>query len=621
MDKKHAMMWRYHWKDEVLAAGFLMAFAFFINRGIQIKGLFMDDLYLWSCFKEQSFWEFVFPMGSSRFRFLYYLVSYLEMAFVGIHMTWFVPVNIVINGLIAYYVFRFARELSDNHFAGIVCGILYLLSRMSYYQIAQVNGLMESLALWAAISILHCLYRYRNSRKQDDVSYWIGCGLYFAVCFIHERYMALLPLFFLAAIMRREKKPLNWLLPAGLFLLVQLIRMATIGTVLPAGTGGTDVADTFQLKQAVTYAFHQVLYLFGINMGDDYLSGLSWRESVRWVKLVVAAADLIILIFVILFIVRIIKDRKNRKDYLENSLLFIAFIGACIVCSSVTIRVEVRWVYVSMTACWLFLAYMWGAVSRSLPKKDEKKEEQFYGLPDYRYRLAGLALLLVYLALTFLMENYYRGYYPNLYFWHTQDQYNSLAEETWEKYGEGVFGKKIYILENSYEVSDFYADTFFKTFDKAGKAEGTEVIFIDSIRDFGQVTNNMLVIREEPEFHAYQDVTDIVRNLKCKSVYGYYRDGWMDESAKIRVMAGSTGTISLQIFYPGDIKGGEQSRISMDGKLVQTLDIDNNIVDFSLETEPFKTVELTFENNFYLEGAQEQRGEKRFSMIVNITAD
>ena len=61
--------WRRHGKDHVLAAVLLMAFAFWINQGIEIKGLYMDDLYMWSCYGEQTFQEFVFPIGGTRCRF------------------------------------------------------------------------------------------------------------------------------------------------------------------------------------------------------------------------------------------------------------------------------------------------------------------------------------------------------------------------------------------------------------------------------------------------------------------------------------------------------------------------------------------------------------------------
>ena len=85
------------WKDHVILMGILLGAAFWLNRGIEIKGLYMDDLYLWSCYWEQSFLQYVFPIGSTRFRFLHYLAAWLEMMFVGTHVNWFVPINIIIN--------------------------------------------------------------------------------------------------------------------------------------------------------------------------------------------------------------------------------------------------------------------------------------------------------------------------------------------------------------------------------------------------------------------------------------------------------------------------------------------------------------------------------------------
>ena len=69
---------KYEWKDHVIFMGILLGLAFWVNRNVEIKGLYMDDLYLWSCFGEQSFFQYVFPIGSTRFRFLYYLAAWLE---------------------------------------------------------------------------------------------------------------------------------------------------------------------------------------------------------------------------------------------------------------------------------------------------------------------------------------------------------------------------------------------------------------------------------------------------------------------------------------------------------------------------------------------------------------
>ena len=56
---------KYEWKDHVIFMGILLATAVWVNRNIEIKGLYMDDLYFWSCYGEQGFLQYVFPLGST----------------------------------------------------------------------------------------------------------------------------------------------------------------------------------------------------------------------------------------------------------------------------------------------------------------------------------------------------------------------------------------------------------------------------------------------------------------------------------------------------------------------------------------------------------------------------
>lgn len=606
-----------NWKNEVIAALLLLAFAFFINRGIEIKGLYMDDLYLWSCYGEQTFRQFVFPMGSTRFRFVYYLAAWLELMFTGSHIGWFVPINILLNTCIAYTVYRFGRRLSGGRWLiGFMTGVLYLLSRMSYYQISQVYGLMESLALWAAIGIFFCLYCY-VTEEADRKSHVIGAVLlYFAVCFIHERYMALLPLFYVAFLMKKEKRPALWLGITAAFSAVSIIRLFTIGSLSPAGTGGTNVADTFSIAGAFHFAVNQVLYIFGINAGPNHLSGLSWGNSPAWIHIFVGLSDIFLLLMTVLFLISVIKDRKRIKERLSVLVLFLLFLAMCIGSSSVTIRVETRWIYASMTASWLLAAYMCGTAAPKKQKKDAKKLVVKLPKPAFI-----CVLFLLYFLLMIPVESFYRGKYENLYYWSDQLRYNSLAEETYEKYGEDVFGKKIYIMGNSYEMSDFTAETFFKTFDKKRRAEGTEVKFISSIHDIGLVTPNMLVLREDPSHNAFQDITDFVRLTKFEPVYGYYGDGWLEESAKIRIMAGKQGKISLKFYYPGEITGLEHITLTVGGQEERVIPLDANVITAEIAAAPFQVTELAFENNFFYKEASEQRGEKHLSAVLEVTAD
>ena len=175
---------KYEWKDHVIFMGILLATAVWVNRNIEIKGLYMDDLYFWSCYGEQGFLQYVFPLGSTRFRFLYYLAAWLEMAVVGNHVNWFVPFNILLNTAVSCSVYLIGRRLSRSKGIGWLCGFMYLMSRMAYYQIGQVLGLMETMALWMAIGILWYLYRYMDG-EDGRKYYYLSCGLYFVVCFFH----------------------------------------------------------------------------------------------------------------------------------------------------------------------------------------------------------------------------------------------------------------------------------------------------------------------------------------------------------------------------------------------------------------------------------------------------
>lgn len=611
MEKKDSLAKFYHWKGEALILGALLAFAFFINAGIEIRGLFMDDLDLWSSYHELPFWKFMFPIGESRFRFLYYILAYIQMALFGNHITWFVPCNIIINGLIAYTVFQLGRCVSKNGTIGFFCGILYLVSRMSCYQISQVYGLMESMALWMAIGILFCLFQYLNEIKTGKPYFWFACGLYFGVCFVHERYMVLAVVLATALVMKKEKKLWDWLIFAAVFAAVQLIRFLATGTLIPAGPDGNDITVTLNLGNAAGFGLQQFLYLLGINTGEQSLCGLNWQDSPRWIRVFVVLADVWVLALVIAFFVKVVCDRNHWKNTLSNLLLFLLFIVSCILCSSVTGQVQMRWVYVSMTAFWIMLAYMCGVIARTRAKI----------LPNYHAMLACTAVMALYSILMYPVERFYRGTCSNLYFWNGQQQHNSLAEQTYGKYGDSLFGKKLYILKNSYGLGEDEAETFFKTFDRGQKREGVQVIFVDSIRDFGQIRNNMLVLREEPKFHAYQDITSFVKNLKCETVYGYYPDEWMGEKAKLRVMAGESGVIQLQLMYPGAMTGEEICTIYQDGVLVQKINIIENIMYVDLQTEPYNTVELDFENNFYSKNMYESSEGTRLAMMVRIMAD
>lgn len=642
------------WKEELLVLVVLIGFGFFINRGVELKGLYMDDLYLWSCYGEQTFAEYVFPKGGSRFRFVFYLASWLELFFLGKHVELMVPFNIVLNSLIAYSIDRIAVRMSGRKFVSFLTAIAYLLSRFSYYQIGQFYGLMESLGLWAALGILYYVWRYVKERSTK--AYGMACVLYFMASFIHERYMVLVPVLILGLLFgsRKEQRDFGmrledfeaedengakraeaaaesrsrgksrgrgsrnaagqrmagtgsdyvspvvpkWVLFLAtilLFGLIQLIRLMMIGTLSPAGTGGTDVADTFELSDAIGHAWEQVAFVFGRNSGPDYLCGMTYADSPKNIVRLIGWSNLVLAAAVVLFAVLcVVKDRKNLGFRIKTVVLFLTFIALCIGSSSVTIRVEMRWVYVVYGAALLLLAYMSSVMGKAA------------------------VLIPVYVALIFPVETFYRGTWENLYIWPKQSQYNSLAEETFEKYGDEIFEKQVYIIGNDYEMSEFYAETFLKVYDPDGDAKNTTIQFIDSDFDFKEIPENAVILWEDKENDAYQDVTEFVKLQRRNYVYGSYSDGWIDENAKIVMMNGNTDVLKLGCYYPRELTGNEVCKIKVNGKSMPDLVFTDNYMTYEIPSAPYQMLTLEFSCNFYVKDAKEKRGEENMAMVVTL---
>ena len=523
----------------------LMLFAFYVNRHIHIKALYMDDLYLFSFFREQDFLTFSFPIGEAvRFRPVYWALSYIEMVFVGNDPNRYWYFNVVLNGLLACFLCYFSWVVSKGKkIVSLSLSLIFLSAHFAYYQIAQALGILETLALGFSLITLYFLYLQLNEEKHFLRN----------LVFSH---IALLPLFYVPLFFRGragEAKILTGgkILPLAQAFLFYAIRKFAIGSFIPKGTGGTEVTESFKLEEALQNAFTEVYYIFGFQKGPEHLNGIPWENVAENIRKLVYASIVVLGIAVFLCLIfaliRISKtdksigestessigkstesgtgnqsvkttannaandvanDATNKsvsnfkkeqkrvkparlRNFIGNNILFLLFIAMCIGSSSVTIRVEMRWVYVSFAASLLYFSYLLG-VSR---------------LP------LGTIFCLAFICLRLPVERYYRSYFPQIYFWEDQDRMNSLAEQTIEKYGRDyVLGKQVYILENSYKMSKFYGDTFFQVFDEDFSGHGTKIHFFKDFRELPSEANssNSIVLKEVPEERGYKDITQEV---------------------------------------------------------------------------------------------------------------
>lgn len=608
---------KYKILQKVAILGVFLGFAFFVYRNFRISGLYMDDLYMWSCYGEQSFLEYVFPLGSTRFRPVYWFVAWIQLGIIGNHITWIVPMNILIATGTAYFIYNFAFNLSDSRLVSFFLGIMFLASRFAYYNIGQLLGLMEAMCIIFVLVIAWFLYQYIKKGKKSD--FYKALFFYILICFTHERFMVLLPLFYFVKIVRKSKNIMGYLIPLLIFIFIQIVRAITIGTVLPAGTGGTNVADTFTIQSFFSSLWSEILYLFGVNAGPEHLSGMPWELTPSLIRIFIYLGLIIAILMVCAYIVSLIFIRKSTKLFFQSifiSLFFILMIGANLVSSAVTTRVEMRWIYASYTVMLLLIAHFHRIMIKAM------KIRLHEITPDKEMRiLLWLPVTILFIWGGCLLPLEYTTYtkMDRIYLFPNQKRYNSLADETYGKYGEDIFYKEIYIVGNSYKMADFTKNTFFKVYNTGKIDRMIPVNHIESIKEIGLIEEHMIVLKEDPVHDVFVDATDIYRNLKCEIIKGYYRDGWMDEEAEINVMSGATGVVELEFMYPEALDGTQLMSIAIDDNIPEQIEITENVFYLNYKTKPFAIMNLKFANDFYLANAQEQRGDKKLSIIMNVS--
>ena len=533
----------------------LLLFGLFINRHLSIRALYGDDLYLWSFYGCEDFWSFTFPkVTKGNFRPFYWAMSYLEFWLIGPHVHWYARFNVLLNVAISWVIYFFSRRLSRltraphgmllGQTVGLLTGMLYLQSHFAAYQIAQVLGLLESLALLLALLTLWGLFDYMEGRGTR--AYLRACLCFFLVIFTHERYIALAPLFYLAVLTQyfterrlcrrfARLRTVELLLPLVILAVFFGTRMVVAGEAIPVGTAGTKVQDTFSLAQALGFAFTQVAYIFGVNAGHAIFCGVSFADSARWVQALIGLSWLCLLLMLVLYGRSAWKKGRITPRLIGENLLFIGFIALCIGSSSITIRLETRWVYVSYTAALLYLSFMLGEIAKpgraevesgravrtraAVPQRTSmasvsasgERAEHFRAQPSRTAALLAFSLLfMVYGVVMTPVEHYDRQHYPNIFFFFDQDRVNSLADCTIDAVGaENFLGKKqVYIYYNYYEMSDFYAEYFYKPFDPEKTGQGTEIHFINSPDELpaDATVENSIVLMEHGN-RGYIDVS------------------------------------------------------------------------------------------------------------------
>jgi len=608
---------KYEYLKDVLFSILILCISIVVNAGISIKGLYQDDILMWSTRRGVGFIKYVFPDEMRKFRPVYWIVAWIYQGILNNNLILIVPINILIGAGIAIAVYFFAKRLAKSKEIAFVLAAMFAVSRFSYYNIGQFLGVMEAMALIFALAMLYFLYGYINGK--NDMNFYYACIVYFINCFTHERFMVLFPMLLFAVIVKEGRRILNAAISIATFILIIYIRFMALKSFVPEGTGGSKVSETFKISDLIFSLKTEILYILGINTGQEYLCGIRFLDANIIARVIIVISIIALIGFLAKFTYSLIMNsEKLNLIWIKNTLLFLGFIIGSIVCSAVTIRVEMRWIYAPYLFVLLLIAYIYGIDNKLTVKRFKNKKIGTSLSRIFHVSIPSVLFLATWAFCMIAADIYYRGYYGKIHIFFGQHRANSLANETYYKYNKDLSGKKIYIIKNYFKLSKFDALEFFRAYNQDIRED--IVTFIDNYKDIGQVNDDMIILSEDLNNNEYVNVTDFLRSIKLENIYGHYADGWTDEEARFNVMSGEKGQIHFEIMYPGELDGNEHIEIDVNGKK-QMLNLISNITYYDIETTPNSVAQIYMKSDFYLKDAQEQRGETRMSFILNIKTE
>ncbi len=558
---------------EVLILLCFAAWGYIINSDMHTSWLFIDDLVEWYYAQSKPLLSYVFEGGDyEHYRPVLWAMQWVEVHLIDNHLWMIIPINLGILTLTTWIMYHFMRRLGAPGPVAALIAVAFESSRFSYYSVSQLLGIIESVPLLLGLLICICLYEYMHGGR---VWFFYGALVcYVTACLVHERYMVLLPMFYYAAYVRWRAGRRRGSLPvcgmsgkcgaeagcaapgrgdvakagicrtiaaensdaekcsaaaakhsvaaellsvSGIFAAVMLLRYIKIGTVVPAGTAGTMITETFSVRLFMHNALSQVAYLLGINAGPVHLCGVRWADTSLVIKAVTVVTDALVIYVLLRFAEAICEGRKKKESlvpedevrcedadttqehhtateigylsHIADAIFFLGFIIGYITASSVTIRVELRWIYASWGMCCILLAYMTAVTGRRKPE---------LRVPVYAAACAAAVLSTACVL-------YYKGSYSNIYLFREQARRESLMSQTYERYGEEIYDKDIYIVGNFYQVSRFEEIHMLAPHQPLGQERCMNIIHVAWPHEVpNPADENVLVFCEDPREDAYK---------------------------------------------------------------------------------------------------------------------
>lgn len=466
---------------------------------VPLQIFFMDDIALFLQFRNENLFSYLLNGHDLKFRPVSDLFLYLGYIILkgNTEQAWIFILMVGTVSSIFVYAFIYHFAVGKKMLCAVLGVILFSNTRFAYYSVGQYFGIMESIGTVCSLCVLACGIEYIKS--DEDIEYNILKKMNIAIIlavFSHERYLTLyvfgiLCIFIKYGLSKRAWK--SYTLIIINVIVMMLFRIVYLGDQAMQGTGGSNVLVTLDYLQILKFLWWGILLILGWNAGEGYLNGI----EMKFVSNFYNSIPFICLIATIyILIAALIRNKQEYKQIIKTILAYCVFILFTLISGCITIRLELRWIYVPYMGYVCLVIYL---LSLLLSKTT-----------DIKKKIAPLAKIVIgvtILSLVIITEYYYRTNWVHNYIGRDYTKYNNIYNVTIKKYGaNNLAGKSIVFIENKENGTTVLAEDIMKRiFDYYCGENVVNLFYSDSINELpgGLDSENTIYIYGE---QIYEDI-------------------------------------------------------------------------------------------------------------------
>ena len=356
-----------------------MAVAYWRFAPWEPKIIFADDLAnLWSFYDgyfASTIQQALLQSFVEKYRPVFQLICYFLFSEFDKTLWMYLAFNLFMQGINCVLFFIIAEKLAKDKFVvPFFLTLAFSTSRLALYQVTQVTGSVESVALTFFLITLYAVLQSLITPSPKPWQWIALLAITFAI-YTHERYIVVIPwlalILFFTGLAASKLAGRSILVLACIAIIGSnyLIKVSLLHIPFFVGTGGSHI--TVNLDMIITHIQEAFFSIFGFNTGPGYLIGapISLNPAIPGQLLLPwLMALLFSLSFLFVNTLGIFTSTKTIKNNFCYVLAGILLTSLLLIPPIFTIRVEGRWEYTPFMLILLSLAWSYG-----LPKQISNK--------------------------------------------------------------------------------------------------------------------------------------------------------------------------------------------------------------------------------------------------------